>query len=124
MRQFKRRRISDEQRRYLDGIVADIYKEDVDFNFVKIYLLSHFGHHVRHFGNIQMYSTESGKTSHKTMLKEAYCRSNRNDTSHQILRTYARLDSFKIHEMNVKASIPVPFGTNYIKNNTNTRLDQ
>jgi len=109
MTQFKRRRIADEQRRDLDGIVADIYKEDVDFNFIKIYLLSHFRHHVRRFGNIQMYSTESGKTSHKTIIKKGYCQSNRNDTS-QILRTYARLDSFKIHEMNVKASIPVPFG--------------
>ncbi|KAG0133447.1 hypothetical protein HOY82DRAFT_538187 [Tuber indicum] len=34
----KRRWIADEQRRDLDGIVADIYDEDVDFNFVKIHL--------------------------------------------------------------------------------------
>ena len=104
----KRRRIADEQRRDLDGIVADIYDEDVDFNFVKIHLLSHFGDHVRRFGNIQMYSTESGETSHKTMIKEGYRRSNRNDASHQILQTYARLDSFKIHEMNVEADITRP----------------
>jgi hypothetical protein len=104
----KRRRIADEQRRDLDGVVADIYEEDVDFNFVKIHLLSHFGDHVRRFGNIQMYSTESGETSHKTMIKEGYRRSNKNDASHQILRTYARLDSFKIHEMNVEANIPRP----------------
>ena len=104
----KRRRIADEQRRDLDGVVADIYEEDVDFNFVKIHLLSHFGDHVRRFGNIQMYSTESGETSHKTMIKEGYRWSNKNDASHQILRTYARLDSFKIHEMNVEANIPRP----------------
>ena len=30
----KRRRIADKQRRNLDGLVADIYHEDVDFNFV------------------------------------------------------------------------------------------
>ena len=48
----KRRRIADEQRRDLDGIVADIYDEDVDFNFVKIHLLSHFRDHVQRFGNI------------------------------------------------------------------------
>jgi len=104
----KRRRIADEQPNNLDGIVADIYEEDVDFNFVKIHLLSHFGDHVRHFGNIQMYSTKSGERSHKTMIKEGYRRSNRNDVSHQILQTYARLDCFKIHQTNVKVSIPGP----------------
>ena len=101
----KRRHIVDEQRRDLDGIVADIYDEDVDFNFVKIHLLSHFGDHVRRFGNIQIYSTESGETNHKTMIKEGYRRSNKNDASHQILWTYARLDSFKIHEMNIQADL-------------------
>ena len=80
----------------------------MNFNFVKIHLLSHFGEHVQLFGNIQMYSTKSGETSHKTMIKEGYRRSNRNNASHQILRTYARLDSFKIHEMNVGASIQRP----------------
>jgi len=104
----KRRGIADEQGWDLDEIVADIYDEDVDFNFVKIHLLCHFGDHVRHFGNIQMYSTESGETSHKTMIKEGYRRSNRNDASHQILPTYAKLDSFRIHEMNVKADIRRP----------------
>ena len=101
----KRRRIADEQRRDLDGIVADIYDEDVDFNFVKIHLLSHFGDHVRRFGNIQMYSTESGETNHKTMIKEGYRWSNKNDASHQVLRTYATLDSFQIREMNIQVDL-------------------
>ena len=99
-------RIADEQRRNLDGLVADIYDEDVDFNFVKIHPLSHFGDNIRRFGNIQIYSTESGETNHKTMIKEGYRRSNKNDASHQILRTYARLDSFKIDEMNIQADLP------------------
>ena len=88
--------------------MADIYDEDVDFNFVKIYLLSHFADHIQRFGNIQMYSTESGETSHKAMIKEGYRRSNKNDASYQILRTYARLDGFKIHEMNVNADVNHP----------------
>ena len=104
----KRRRIADEPRCNLDALVADIYDEDVDFNFVKIHLLSHFGDHIRRFGNIQMYATESGETNHKTMIKESYRLSNKNDASHQILRTYARLDSFKIHEMNMQADLPGP----------------
>jgi len=72
----KRSRMVDEKRRDLDGMVTDIYDKDVDFNFVKIHLLSHFGDHIRRFGNIQMYSTESGETSHKTMIKESYRCSN------------------------------------------------
>ena len=55
-----------------------------------------------------MYSTESGETNHKTIIKEGYRRSNKNDASHQILRTYARLDSFKIHEMNIQVDLPRP----------------
>jgi len=101
----KGRRIADEQPCDLDETVADIYNKDLDFNFGKKHLLSHFGDHVRHFGNIQMYSTKSGETSHKTRIKEAYRCSNRNNTSHQLLRTYARFDCFKIDEMNIKADI-------------------
>jgi len=63
---------------------------------------------VRRFGNILMYSTESGETSHKTMIKEGSRPSNRNDASHQILRTYARLDGFRIDEMDVEADIRRP----------------
>ena len=47
-------------------------------------------------------------TSHKTMIKEGYRRSNKNNSSHQIPRTYARLDSFKIHEMNIHGYLPRP----------------
>ncbi|KAG0632929.1 hypothetical protein HOY80DRAFT_854248, partial [Tuber brumale] len=50
----------------------------------KIHLLSHFADHIRRFGNIQMYSTASGETSHKIMIKEGYRRSNKNDASYQI----------------------------------------
>ena len=84
-------------------ILLMIYEEDVDFNFVKIHLLSHFRDYIWRFGNIQMYSTESWETNHKRIVEEGYWWSNKGDASHQILRTYARLDSFKIHEMNIQA---------------------
>ena len=42
------------------------------------------------------------------MIKQGYRRSNKNDASHQILRTYARFDSFKIDEMNIQADLPRP----------------
>ena len=78
------------------------------FNFVQIDLLSHFRDHVRRFGNIQMYSTESEEPSCKTIIEEGYRQSNSNDATHQILRTYSSLDSLKIHELNVEASIEHP----------------
>ena len=98
-------RIADAQRRDLDGIVTDIYDQEVDFNFVKIHLLSHFGDNIRRCGNIKMYSTESGQTNHKTNTKEGYQGSNKNDASHQILRTYERLDSYKIDEIYIQADL-------------------
>ena len=101
-------RIADKQPWDFDEILADIYNDHEDFNFVKIHLLRYFGDHVRRFGNIQMYSTECGETSHKKMIKEGYRHSNRNDASHQTLRTYATLDSFRIHEINVEADIRCP----------------
>ena len=42
------------------------------------------------------------------MIKKGYGRSNRNDASHQILRTYAWLESFRIHEMYIEADIRCP----------------
>jgi len=85
--------------------LSQIYDEDVDFNFVKIQLLSYFGDHVRRFGNIQIYSTKLQETGHKTMIKEGYRRSNKNNASHQILQRSARLDSFKNHEINFKVDL-------------------
>jgi len=55
----RRRLLTHDQQRELDEIVAEICDEDVDFNFVKIDLISHFGGHVPRFDNIQMYSTVS-----------------------------------------------------------------
>ena len=34
------------------------------------------------------------------MIKEGYRRSNKNDATFQILKTYARIDGFRMHDMN------------------------
>src|SRR4051812_40177793 len=96
----QRQRIGDAQERELDEAIEAIYEKEVDFNFIKIHLLSHFRDHVRCFGNVTMYSTEWGETNHKQIIKEGYRRSNKNDATFQILNSYARLDSFRIHDMN------------------------
>ena len=77
-------------------MIADRYDADVDLNFGKIRLVSHFGDHIPRFGNIQMYSTKAGETSHKTIFKEGYRWSNKNEESYQTLRSYDRLARFKI----------------------------
>src|SRR5205807_1906745 len=96
------------QHRNLDRAIAGIYVKDIDFNFVKTHLLTHFRDYVSHFRNIQLYSTESGETNHKTMIKEGYRWSDKNDDTHQILQTYAKLDSFKICQMNIQADLQHP----------------
>jgi len=98
----QRRRAGDDQRRELQDAIEAIYDDELDFNFVKIHLLSHFKDHVHRFGSIGMYSTESGESSHKQMIKEGYRRSNKNDATFQILRAYARIDNFRMHDMNAQ----------------------
>jgi len=104
-------------------MVTDIYNEDVDFNFVKIQQLRHFCDNIQGFGNIQMYSTELEETSHKTMIKKGYRRSKTNYTSHEILRTYARLASFNIHERIYTWIYHVRWRMDYTTNTINNRLD-
>ena len=82
---FRYSSIADDQCCDFDGMVTDIFDEDVELKVVKIHLLSHFRDHIRCFGNIKMYSTESGKTNHKTIIKENYRRLYKNEPSDQIL---------------------------------------
>ena len=63
--------IADEQSRDLDGMVADIYDEDVNLNFVKINLFSHFGYHIQHFGNIGIILPYRGRQITKQLSMKA-----------------------------------------------------
>jgi len=91
---------------YWSAIVLDIYDVDIlDFNFIKIRLQYHFTDHKEQFGKIQIDSTELREPSNKRMIKEGYQLFHRNNGSHQILWTYARLDSCKIREINIQADI-------------------
>ena len=52
-----------------------------------------------------MYSTEFGEASHKQMVKEGNRRYNKNDATFQILRAYARIDGFCMHDMNAQCEL-------------------
>ena len=67
-----------------------------------------------------MYSTKVEEKSHKTIIKEGYWRSNKNDASHEILQTYARLDNFNIHKMNIQADLLFPIVVK-LRNKLHTR---
>jgi len=101
----KRHRSADQQYRHLDGIKPDLDREDMDFHFLKIDLLSYLVAHMRCYAYIQISSTKSEDSCHKSMIKKGDCRSNRKDASYQILQTYTRLGSVKIPELKVKANI-------------------
>ena len=52
-------------------MVADIFDEDVNFNFVKIHLFSHFGYHIQHFENIGIILPYRGRQITKQLARKA-----------------------------------------------------
>jgi len=73
------------------------------FNFIKIHLLSHFSVHIRHFGNIPMYSTEFGELAHKEQIKDGWRQSNKNDATRQIVHSYSRQHAIRIRLLNLES---------------------
>jgi len=48
----------------------DMIYSELNFNFIKIHLLSHFSDDIRQLGNIPMYLTETAELAHKTQIKD------------------------------------------------------
>ena len=80
-----------------------IIESESHFNYPKMHLLTHFHEHIVQFGNIPMYSTEIGESSHRTQIKEGYRHSNRNDYVQQILAHYGRHQAFHMQVENLRA---------------------
>jgi len=83
----KRRRMGNAEReeeteRHMDLIFCESH-----FNFIKMYLLSHFCDHIRQFDNIPMYSSEFGELAHETKINAGWRQSNKNDASRQIMQS-------------------------------------
>ncbi|KAI5845806.1 hypothetical protein DFP73DRAFT_526338 [Morchella snyderi] len=85
----------------LQAETDDILREESDFNFPKLHLMSIFTEHIRQYGNIPDYSTESCETAHRDQLKIPYRRSNRVNPAMQILRTFNRDYIFGMHGLNL-----------------------
>ena len=65
-------------------------------------LAMHFHDHVIRFGNLPMYSTEIGESSHRSQIKEGYHHSNRNNYVNQILGYYGRHQALHMRQENLK----------------------
>ena len=78
-------------------------ENDSHFNYPKMHLVTHFHNHVLNFGILPIYSTEIGKSSHRTQIKEGYYYFNRNNNVDQILGYYGRHHAMHLHQENLRA---------------------
>ena len=84
----KRPGVRDQDREEENDRRMDLIQSESHFNFIKMYLLIHFGDLIRQFGNIPMYFTEYGELAHKEQIKDPWRCSNKNDVARQILQSY------------------------------------
>jgi len=99
----KRRRMHDAEREDETERCMDLIFCESHFNFIKMYLLSHFCDHIRQFGNNPMYSTEFGELAHKTQIKAGWWQSKKNDASRQIVQSYCRQHAIRMRLCNLKS---------------------
>jgi len=99
----KGRRIRHDDREEEHERPMDLIHRESHFNFIKIYLLSHFSDHIRQFGNIPMHSTEFGELAHKEQIKDGWRPSNKNDATHQIVHSYSSQHAIRMRLLNLES---------------------
>jgi len=99
----ERRRVRDDDREEENDRRMDLIHTESHFNFIKMHLLSHFGDHIRQFGNIPMYSTEYGELAHKEQIKDPWRRSNKNYVARQILDSYGRRHGIRMRLLTLES---------------------
>ena len=93
----------DESRQEQNDLCLALVPGESHFNFIKMYLLSHFCDHIRQFGNIPRYSTEIGELAHKTQIKTQWRQSNKNDAARQIVHSYGRQHAIRMRLFNLES---------------------
>ncbi|RPB21015.1 hypothetical protein L211DRAFT_851758 [Terfezia boudieri ATCC MYA-4762] len=81
-------------------LVNDILQGGVHFNFPKIHLISHYAEQIPKFGALGQYSTDISEAMHKG-LKEAYRRSNKVNSTPQIVTTYTRDHTLAMKDLTI-----------------------
>jgi hypothetical protein len=84
------------------GLVEEILTEGAHYNFPKIHLISHYAEQIPKFGALGQYSTDISEAMHKG-FKDAYRRSNKVDSTSQIVTTYTRDHTFAMKDLTIKA---------------------
>ena len=83
-------------------LVDDMLKERAHYNFPKMHVISHYAEHIPKFGRLSQYSTEISECMHKG-LKDAYRRSNKVQSTSQIVTNYTRDHTFTMQDLTIRA---------------------
>jgi len=91
-------------RDYIRHEIALSKELEVDFKFLKIYLMSHWVELICRYRTLQQYSAERHNQAHKTNLKDGWNASNHHfDYLPQVLSFQRPILCFKIREFNLQA---------------------
>jgi hypothetical protein len=97
----QRKDIKAEWDEHIEAAVRERLQEDGDFGFHKLHLLTHFSRIVCRFSSLPQHSTESGESSHRSMIKLGFQASNRvGDVDKQLIDYWARKDAFVMRKLN------------------------
>jgi len=82
------------------NLVDEILREAAHYNFPKMHLISHYAEQIPKFGALKQYSTDISKCMHKG-FKEAYRRSNKVNTTSQMITNYTRDHTFIMKDLTI-----------------------
>jgi len=83
-------------------VVDEVLREGSHYNFPKIHLISHYAKQIPKFGTLGQYSADISESMPKG-FKDAYCRSNKVNTTSQIISTYTRDHTFAMKDLTISA---------------------
>jgi hypothetical protein len=81
-------------------LVNDILREGAHFNFPKVHLISHYAEQIPKYGALAQYSTDISEAMHKG-FKDAYRRSNKVNSTPQIINTYTRDHTLAMKDLTI-----------------------
>ena len=82
-------------------LVDDMRKERAHYNFPKMHVISHDAEQIPKFGALGQYSTEISECMHKG-FKDAYRRSNKVNSTSQIVTNYTRDHTFIMKDLTIR----------------------
>jgi hypothetical protein len=88
---------------YISHEIYDSKEVDADFNFPKIYLMSHWVEQIGRYGALEQYSAERHEEPNKMNLKDGWNASNHNlNYLAQVITFLRRILCFEVREVNLQ----------------------